>query len=107
MPAIVRRASRSAAFSAQSASYSSVLAALLGALVAAQPRVGAAHLAERREVALGVEPDGGIVEAAVSASKTRRSRGDEGVEVVGRDQLVLRAVDELDEARASDQSVPW
>ena len=80
------------------------LAACLGALVRAHPGVRAADLAERLEVALRREPSRGGLEAAVALLEDAPLLGDEGVEVVGRDQLVLGPVDELDEVRRAPSS---
>ena len=75
-----------------------VLAAVLGALVRPDRRVVAAHPAQRLEVALGQQPGERGIEAAVARLEDAPLLGHEGIEVVGRDQLVLGPVDELDEA---------
>ncbi len=76
-----------------------LLAELFLAFVPAQPRVVAAHVADRAQVAVGDQAGGGIGVGAVSVLEDRSLAGDEGVEVVRRDQLVLGAVDELHEVR--------
>ena len=55
-------------------------------------------LAKRDEVALDLESRGRGVVAAVAVLEGAVFRGHEGIEVVRRDELVLGAVDELDEA---------
>ena len=70
-----------------------------GALARPEVGVPGADLAQRPEVALGLEPDLGLGEAPVSGLEHVLLGLDEPVEVLGRDQLVLRPVDELDEAR--------
>ena len=71
-----------------------LLAHRLGALLAADPRVDAAHVPDRAQVALDEEARGGIGIAAVSVFEDLALAGDKGVEVVRRDELVLGAVDE-------------
>jgi hypothetical protein len=66
-------------------------------LVAAKPRVLAAHVTHRPQVAVRRQASAGIGEAAVSVLEGCSLSCDEGVEVVRGDELVLRAVDELDE----------
>ena len=75
------------------------LAAGLGAFVGADPGVGALDLAQRHEVALGLEARRRCLEAAVSSLEDAALLVHEGIEVVRADQLVLRPVDELDEVR--------
>ena len=65
------------------------LAARLRALVGADAAYDAAHVAERLEVALERESIDGRLEAAVALLEDAPLLGDEGVEVVGRDELVL------------------
>ena len=71
-----------------------LLAHRLGAFLAADPRVDAAHVPDRAQVALDEEARGGIGIAAVSVFEDLALAGDKGVEVVRRDELVLGAVDE-------------
>ncbi len=71
-----------------------LLAQLLCPLVAAQPGIRAAHVPDRSQVALDEEARGGIRVAAVSVLEDLALSGDEGVEVVRRDELVLGAIDE-------------
>ena len=82
-------------------------------LVASKPGIGAPDIADRREVAVDEESGGRIGVAAVSVLEDPLLAGDEGVEVVRRDQLVLRPVDELHELRqvpgrrVIDQAEVW
>ena len=94
MPPTVRRASRSAVFIGPSGSV-----VFVRAFVATEPAVGAAHVADGLEVAVDEEPSGRIGVAAISVLEDPLLTGDEGVEVVRRDELVLRPVDELHELR--------
>ena len=99
VPATVRRASRSAVFVRGVRRRSRGSRRGPRRARSRGPGVGAADLAERLEVALRREARVGGLEAAVALLEDAPLLGDEGVEVVGRDQLVLGPVDELDEAR--------
>ena len=72
---------------------------LVRPFVATELAVGAAHVADGLEVAVDEESSGRIGVAAVSVLEDPLLAGDEGVEVVRRDELVLRPVDELHELR--------
>ena len=79
-----------------------VLAQLAGVfrpLVRAEARVGTAHLAQGPEVTLGLEAEGGLLEAPVTGLVDPALLGHEAVVVVGIHELVLGPVDEAHEAR--------
>ncbi len=65
--------------------------------MARTPRVVASNRAKRLQVALERQAVGGGFEAPVALLEDAALLGDERIEVVGRDQLVLGAVDELDD----------
>ena len=69
----------------------------VGALVAAEVRVGLADLARCAQVALPLEPLRGGLVGAVALLEDAPLLGDDGLEVRRRDELVLGPVDERDE----------
>ncbi len=62
-------------------------------------RIGAPDVPWTSQVALGPEPERGVLVAAVSVLEDRELLGDEPLEVGRRDQLVLGPIDELHELR--------
>ena len=94
-PAIARRASRSAdLLDRREVRGGRVRAGLLRALLASEGRIGRTDVAQRVEVALGLEPLEGSLEAAEAVFEGEALAVGEGREVVRRDELVLGPVDE-------------